>query len=362
MRIYMELENIYGTIETLCGEHDKLYLLTESCHDGICEIQSDGTFIRANPAFCEIMDIRDRDYRKMTIFDLFKSAKLKKGLGELFSGQKKELADSIEVTVKPKIRKFIDVKMIAVPHQGTYHVLGIIFDKTGVTVALSNRDQYINLLHNLIRDMKVERKDTVYHLAVLAEVSDPSTASHLKRLEQYTRALATGYLGRFGDQGGYITETYIDDLAVSSILHDVGKVGISESILMKPGKLTEEEFRIVKQHTVIVADALKAFKGRKDILSLGREIANSHHEKWDGTGYPHGLKGEKIPFSARIIALCDVYDAIRSLRPYKKSLSHEITCEVVKSESGKAFDPKIVEVFAAVAPRFKEISMKYKDE
>jgi HD-GYP domain-containing protein (c-di-GMP phosphodiesterase class II) len=358
----MELDNIYTTIETLCGEHDKLYLLTESCHDGICEIQSDGTFIRANPAFCEIMDIQDKDYRKMTIFDLFKSAKLKKGLGELFSGHNKELMDSIEVTTKPKIRKYIDIKMIAVPHKGTYHVLGIIFDKTGVTVALSNRDQYINLLHNLVRDMKVERKDTIYHLALLAEIRDPSTPTHLKRLEHYARALATEYMVRHGEGGGYITETYIEDLAVSSILHDVGKVGISESILMKPGKLTEAEFKIVKLHTVVVADALKAFKGRKDILSLAREIANSHHEKWDGTGYPYGLKGEKIPLSARIIALCDVYDAIRSLRPYKKGLSHEITCEVIKSESGKAFDPKIVELFMGINARFKKISLEFKDD
>ncbi|MBN1413366.1 MAG: HD domain-containing protein [Spirochaetales bacterium] len=357
----MELDEIYGTIETLCSEHDKLYLLTESCHDGICEIQADGTFIRVNPAFCKIMNMGETDVKTRSIFDLLKSSRLKRDIGALFSGEKKEITESLELTVESKIKKYIDIRMIAVPSKENVHVLGIILDKTEVTLALKNRELYIKQLHNFIRDTKIETKETIYHLAKLAEVNDPYIGNHLKRLEQYTKILATAYLHEYGEKEGYVTEKYVEDLTMSSLLHDVGKIGVSGSILTKPGKLTEKEFSVIKQHTEIVAESLKSFKGRKELLSLVREIANAHHEKWDGSGYPLGLKKEKIPLSARIISICDVYDALRSLRPYKNPFSHELSCEVIEAEKGKSFDPRIVDLFVKNHLKFKEIFAKYKD-
>jgi HD-GYP domain-containing protein (c-di-GMP phosphodiesterase class II) len=149
-------------------------------------------------------------------------------------------------------------------------------------------------------------------------------------------------------------------------LHDIGKVGTPDALLLKPGELTEEEFEIIKRHTLMGGNALKAIESQiegKSFLAIGREIAYNHHEKWDGSGYPRGLKGEAIPLSARIIAVADVYDALTTKRFYKEAYSHDKARDMIFALKGKHFDPDMVNAFTAVAEKFNQVRReKLKEE
>ena len=156
----------------------------------------------------------------------------------------------------------------------------------------------------------------------------------------------------------------IDQLIVASApLHDIGKVGIPDSILLKPASLTHEEFEIMKTHTILARDSIvraeKLIDKPETFLTFAKEIAYFHHEKWDGSGYPDGLSGDNIPLSARIMAVADVYDALRSKRVYKVAFSHELAVEVIVKEAGKHFDPDVVAAFIVLQEIFKEIFEKY---
>jgi len=162
----------------------------------------------------------------------------------------------------------------------------------------------------------------------------------------------------------YITKEYIDDIYLSSILHDIGKVGIPDSILLKPGKLTPKEFEVIKGHVLLGGDALNTVDSRigsRSFLTIGKEIAYYHHEKWDGTGYPRGLKGDDIPLSARLVALADVYDAITTMRSYKDAYSHEEAKKIIIDERGRHFDPDIVDAFLISEDDFNMIRDKMSD-
>ena len=153
------------------------------------------------------------------------------------------------------------------------------------------------------------------------------------------------------------------DIGESCILHDIGKVGIADSILLKPGKLTDEEFEIMKTRTTIggnvLSDAVMEL-GDESFLTLACEIAYHHHEKWDGSGYPKGLKGEEIPLSARIMALADVYDALSSNRPYRKALPDETVYKIITEEMGlNHFDPAILQIFSECIEEFKEVKNRF---
>ena len=157
---------------------------------------------------------------------------------------------------------------------------------------------------------------------------------------------------------GKITAEYIDDIYQSSILHDIGKVGIPDAVLLKPGKLTGEEFDVIKRHTTLGGDAIKAIEAKiegQSFLALGREIAYNHHEKWDGSGYPRGLNGEGIPLAARVVALADVYDALTTKRFYKEAYSHERSRQIILELKGNHFDPEVVDVFLALEDEFNRI-------
>jgi len=157
---------------------------------------------------------------------------------------------------------------------------------------------------------------------------------------------------------GRIDQQYIDDIYQSSILHDIGKVGTPDALLLKPGELTKEEFDIIKRHTLMGGNAIKAIESQiegKSFLAMGREIAFNHHEKWDGSGYPRGLKGEAIPLSARIIALADVYDALTTKRFYKEAYSHNKSKKMIIELKGTHFDPEIVDAFLAVQDTFNRV-------
>jgi HD-GYP domain-containing protein (c-di-GMP phosphodiesterase class II) len=191
----------------------------------------------------------------------------------------------------------------------------------------------------------------IVSLAKLTESRDPETGAHLERIRTYTHMLVNELRleDKFKD---YITDKYVNELVQSSILHDIGKVGIPDSILLKEGPLTPEERKIMENHTIIGGDSLKkahAQIGGESFLSLAQEIAYYHHEKFDGSGYPKGLKGEDIPLSARIVCVIDVYDALRSKRPYKGSLTHQAALKIMKEEMKNAFDPVILGAFERVS-------------
>jgi len=202
-----------------------------------------------------------------------------------------------------------------------------------------------------------ETRDLVFFtLARLAESRDPETGHHLERIEGYTRLL-TQWLSNNGPYQETLTMQYCDEICRSSILHDIGKVGIPDSVLLKPGKLTRDEFEVMKQHAEIGADALEDSSLQSDFsnfLSLAVEIARYHHEKFNGHGYPHGLSGTQIPLSARIVAVADVFDALTSERVYKKAMPAEEAKLLILSESGEHFDPEIVKAFEAQWNEFKQ--------
>lgn len=204
------------------------------------------------------------------------------------------------------------------------------------------------------------RQAAIFGLARLAECRDDDTGQHLSRMRSYTRIL-TEELALSKEYGPLIDERFIEDIGYSAVLHDIGKVGIPDSILLKPGKLTEKEFELMKQHTIFGENVLAAAEHGKDnltFLQLGREITRSHHERWDASGYPDGLPGHEIPLAARIISLADVYDALTSNRVYKPPFSHEESREIIVRESGRQFDPHVVQAFLKREDDFKETRMR----
>jgi PAS domain S-box-containing protein len=200
------------------------------------------------------------------------------------------------------------------------------------------------------------RQAAIFGLAKLAECRDDDTGAHLFRIRSYTCILCRE-LAKCKVFEGEITESFVDDILHSSALHDIGKVGIPDSILLKPGKLNHVEFELMKQHCIFGSETLSAadnFDETVSFLQIGRQVARSHHERWDGTGYPDGLTGDDIPLAARIIALADVYDALTSTRVYKPAYNHETTKEIIIQQNGKQFDPRIICAFLRVEHVFKE--------
>ncbi len=221
---------------------------------------------------------------------------------------------------------------------------------------------YINISRG--RELISAEQAIIFSLAGLAEDRNPETGEHLERTKKYAAALAK-QLAKNPKFRGIITRDFIDNLNDAAPLHDIGKVGIPDSVLLKEGKLTDEEFDEMKKHvslgTEIIRKTIEKFKLRQTFLFMSQNISAYHHEKYNGRGYPEGLKGDDIPVEARIFALCDAYDAIRSKRPYKSELSHEDAIARIKSDSGRHFDPDIVGAFLECAKEFSRIHDDSKD-
>ena len=241
---------------------------------------------------------------------------------------------------------------------------GVVGATTVLTVVLINRYEDTLAQSNADLERKVQRRTqsllstrnaVIFALAKLAESRDKDTGEHLGRIRSYVTILA-GELARSHKE---ITHQYVAELAIASSLHDVGKVGIPDSVLLKPSRLTAAERRAMQLHTQLGAECLASIQkqlGDDDFLELAREIAYSHHEHWDGSGYPCGLQGRQIPLPARIVALADVYDALTSARPYKQPMSHAAAREWIASRYGSQFDPEVVEAFIGREAEFRRIS------
>jgi putative two-component system response regulator len=205
---------------------------------------------------------------------------------------------------------------------------------------------------------------TIMAMASLAETRDSDTGNHIRRTQYYVKALAER-LSKHPRFSAYLTEKAIDTLFKSAPLHDIGKVGIPDRILLKPGKFTPEEFDIMKSHTTLGRDAIvraeEQLNLKVDFLNCAKEIALFHQEKWDGSGYPTGARGDAIPISARLMAVADVYDALISRRVYKDSMPHEKAVGIIVEGKGSHFDADIVEAFVALQDEFQAIALRYAD-
>jgi HD-GYP domain-containing protein (c-di-GMP phosphodiesterase class II) len=201
-----------------------------------------------------------------------------------------------------------------------------------------------------------ERVATVVGLSKLAEYRDEDTGNHLLRIRRYTEVLARSLAA--GPHRDYLHEARIHDLLLSCVLHDIGKVAVPDAILLKPGRLTPEEFAVIQLHPENGRAAIAEIRrqiGHRTYLEMAEQIALRHHERWDGSGYPAGLRGEEIPLSARIVALADVYDALTTKRTYKDAFPHEEARRIILSERAKHFDPAVVDAFLRKEALFSDI-------
>jgi len=207
------------------------------------------------------------------------------------------------------------------------------------------------------REIQEAQKLTIFALASLAESRDPETGRHLHRIQDYCDLLCAN-LRRRPEFAAIIDDRFVAAIRDASALHDIGKVGVPDRILLKPGRLTDEEFELMKRHTTIGAETLRAVEEEHPgnrLVSMGIEIARSHHERWDGSGYPDGLDEAGIPLAARVVALADSYDALTSRRPYKEAFSHETSRDIILEESATHFDPVVVDAFIGAEDEFTQV-------
>jgi len=229
-----------------------------------------------------------------------------------------------------------------------------------------HRDHLEVLVKDRTKELVITQDATIYALATLAEYRDPETGGHIKRTQKYVVALAE-HLKNHPKYESFLDEATIELLYKSAPLHDIGKVGVEDSILLKPGELTDEEFEEMKNHTIYGRDTIAKIEAEMGdtvtsaFLRLGREIAYTHQEKWDGSGYPQGLACDDIPISGRLMAVADVYDALISKRVYKPPFPHRKAVAIIKEGRGQHFDADMVDVFLEIEENFRQIALEYAD-
>jgi len=244
---------------------------------------------------------------------------------------------------------FIAIGLVGVTAASTAFVVGR-YENTLVRLNANLE----TLVDRRTRALTRTQEAVIFGLAKLADSRDEDTGQHLQRIQAYVRLLCDQIAGHDADD----VRARITVVTRAAALHDVGKVGVPDNVLWKPGPLSDDERTVMQQHTVIGGNTLRAVGaqlGEDDFLKTAREIAESHHEWWDGTGYPHGLCGRDISLPARIVALADVYDALTTPRVYKRAWSHEDAMRLIVNESGRHFDPAVVEAFCRSADAFRRV-------
>lgn len=338
-------------LENLAQQNYQTFrIMFENTHDAIIHLDQDGFVVNTNETIQDIFGLSREEVLGKDLSDYdFLGFDYRQAL-ELYKKAATDVpfpAFEVEAFHKDGDRIFIETQ--AKPIVNDNQIDGI-----------------INIVRNITPQKRLEntKNATILGLAKLAESRDDCTGGHLERVREYSRMI-TRAISQLPKYMHYITPAYINDIYLSSILHDIGKVSVPDAVLLKPGRLTAEEFDIIKQHTIVGGNALAAVDAElkeQSFLTLGKEIAYYHHEAWDGNGYPEGLEGEAIPLSARIVALADVYDALTTKRVYKDAYPHEKAVDIIMEDKGKKFDPEIVEAFAANLDEFDRIRLRINDD
>ncbi|WP_020588444.1 HD-GYP domain-containing protein [Desulfobacter curvatus] len=260
---------------------------------------------------------------------------------------------------------FLGAVFVFLENQLNHNSISVMKSNLDKTLRISSaleheRERLMSLNRQLVETEDV----TIYALAYQAEIRDTITGNHILRTAKYVQLLVEDLMEN-SKYSKYITTEYKTEIVKSAPLHDIGKVGIPDKILQKEGTFTKEEFDIMKKHCLLGAQIIRKAIERlnfKSFLSIAEQMTLSHHEKWDGSGYPNGLIGENIPLSGRIMAVADVYDALRAKRQYKDPFSHKKACNIILEEKGTHFDPEIVSSFERVEDQFEQISIAFDNE
>lgn len=360
--VQMNIKKRKHAEETLRQSEEKYRTILESIEEGYYEIDLNGRFTFTNPSLRRVFSLAGDQLLETRLSDFISGEQQHQFLALLEEIRKdKTVASTFECEIETSLgnQKIIELSVSTIndSQMKTVGFRGIIRDIT------EKRMLERNLLQSL-NDVQEARTGIILGLAKLAEYRDTDTGSHLERIREYTRIIVKE-LKEHPEYKEYITDEYIEDLYQSSILHDIGKVGVPDAILLKPGKLTDEEFEIIKKHAILggkaISDIDKQFENQS-FLTIAKELAYYHHERWDGKGYPNGLKEQQIPLSARIVSFADVYDALTSKRCYKDAYGHEEAKSIILEEKGKAFDPDIVDAFMKYDNEFYRIRQTLHDD
>lgn len=330
----------------LTREHEEYFQAIQHFRNAICLTDKAGRILHINPAFEALYGYSEETAKGLTPKILNPGRQVYKEYGYDESAYV-ELFSSMWTAITNPERGYWEGDVINKCRDGKLMwarlYITAIRSETGAITGFIGAP--IDITEQREREIHV-RVECYRALSDLAEARDNETGEHLKRISLYSRLIA---------QALRMPRKYLDDIELFSPLHDIGKVGIADSILLAPRKLSPEEFEIMKTHVTIGHEILKG----RETLEMAAEITRHHHERWDGTGYPDGLAGEAIPLSARIVGLVDVYDALRSERPYKKAWPHTDAVEVIRTGAGTHFDPTLVSLFRSMEDRFLDLSEKY---
>jgi PAS domain S-box-containing protein len=320
-------------------------------------IDRDGIIHMANEQSTTLLGISPKDLRNFNLREVVHSQDMETDiLDEIIAkiGIGLDLHD-LQLQLKKNSGTYIDVELSGnrVVMEKSVPFYQLVFRDISITKQMERQ------ILESERLIDTSRQATIFGLAKLAETRDDDTGAHLDRIRLYVYILAH-QLKENPELAGTVTKDFTEDIFLSSILHDIGKVGIPDRILLKPGKLTEDEYEIMKSHCIYGNTTLK--QAEKDsentsFLQMGQDITLYHHEKWDGSGYPEGRAGKTIPLAARIVALADVYDALTTSRVYKPAYGHDFSKKIILNGRGGHFDPDIVEAFLLGENEFKETRM-----
>ena len=332
----------------------------KSQSDGYLILDVEGTVIETNPAFTRLSGLREDVLLKKPFSWISERLFPELDFNELSKVLRKNGKWQNEISARNESGNQWTAALSMLPIYDEAHTIFayvlIASDKTEIR-------QVQTALINSLEKTNLAQEAVIFGMARLAEYRDKDTGYHLERMRNYCKFLAEA-LQQHPPYRDQISQKFIDMLYRAAPLHDIGKVGIPDSILLKSEKLSEEEYRIMCSHTTIGYETLSSIRqqyGEMDFLDMGIEITWSHHERYDGKGYPRGLKGEEIPLSAQIVAIADVYDALTSKRCYKKAFSHQASVNTIKMQRGKHFSPDLLDIFLTVADQFDEIRRTFLD-
>jgi len=326
-----------------------------------------GTYIDINQAFTNILGYKRSEVvgKSSADLNLFVDKKQRENIRDIMMAKKK--LDKIEVNVRAKDGS-IHIGLFSVENIYLGNELCFMTTMVDITervemerVVKEYNEQLEMMVAKKVREISEAQVTTIIALSKLTESRDANTANHLERIREACRLITQ----RLAIKQAYvdtINSDFIMNIQIACPLHDIGKVGIKDKILLKPGKLNDEEIIEMRKHPLIggaILQEVNAQYAENKFIKMGMEIAYSHHEKWDGTGYPNKLKGDQIPLSAQIVAICDVYDALRSKRSYKKAFDHKHSLEIIANDNGEFFNPIIVKAFIDCELDIKNIYESY---